>query len=208
MNKLFNRKPVIAILRGVRPTEVLEHVGYLVEAGFEVVEVPTNSPQWEKSVELIVTHFPEILVGAGTVVEKEFLPMLANAGGQLVVTPNVDIEIIQQAKITHQFLVCAGFMTPTEAFQAIKAGADCLKLFPAGVLGVDYFRALGAVIGKNIPIVGVGGISVANMCNFFEVGMQGIGVGGELYKQGQSPQDTKEKAALFMRTWSSVLTEY
>jgi 2-dehydro-3-deoxyphosphogalactonate aldolase len=198
------RCPLIAILRGVRPDEALSHVDALLAVGFECIEVPTNSPQWERSVQAIARHVGDrALVGAGTVWQPRQLQSLVDARGRLMVTPHTNVALIAQARAAG-LTTAIGCATATEAFAAITAGADVLKLFPAAALGVAHVSALRSVLPREVPLFAVGGVRPDNLAEFFRAGCQGAGLGGELYRPGQTAQQTREKADAFIAAWRAI----
>ena len=138
--------PLIAILRGITPDEALAHVGAVIDAGFDAVEIPLNSPQWEKSIPQVVDAYGEqALIGAGTVLQPEQVDRLAAMGCRLIVTPNIQPEVIRRA-VGYGMTVCPGCATASEAFSALDAGAQALKIFPSSAFGPDYIKALKAVL--------------------------------------------------------------
>ena len=196
--------PLIAILRGVRPEEVLAQAGALLDAGFDCIEVPTNSPEWERSVHMLVHHVGQrALVGAGTVWQPAQLQTLIEVGGRLMVTPHADAALVARARDAG-LVTAIGCTTATEAFAAINAGAQALKLFPAGALGAPYVAALRSVLPAEVPLFAVGGVRPDNLGDFVRVGCDGAGLGGELYRAGQAPQLTREKAQRFVDAWRAL----
>jgi len=195
------RRPLIAILRGIQSHEAVAHARALLDAGIDCIEVPTNSPQWERSVEAIVAHAGDrALVGAGTVWRREQLDALVAAGGRLMVTPHTDPELVAGAR-AHGLVTAVGCATATEAFAAIIAGAHVLKLFPAAPLGRAYVGALRSVLPHEVPLFAVGGVRPDNLAEFVNAGCAGAGLGGELYRPGQTPLQTHEKAKAFLAAW-------
>lgn len=198
------RMPLIAILRGVRPDEVLAQADALLDSGFDCIEVPTNSPQWERSVDALVRHVGETaLVGAGTVWQPAQLQALRDAGGRLMVTPHTDAALVAQAREAG-LATAIGCATPSEAFAALRAGAQVLKLFPAGALGASYVAALRSVLPAEVPLFAVGGVRPDNLADFVRAGCSGAGLGGELYRAGQAPALTRQKAQAFIAAWQAV----
>ncbi|HVU52146.1 MAG TPA: 2-dehydro-3-deoxy-6-phosphogalactonate aldolase [Polyangia bacterium] len=196
--------PFVAILRGVTPDEVLAHARGLVEARFAAVEVPTGSPAWAESVRrLAAEHRDGPEVGAGTVLRLEDVDALAAAGGRLMVTPNTDASIVRAAK-AKGLRALVGAMTPTEVLAAVAAGADAVKIFPASVVGPGFARIVGAVLPREVPLYAVGGIRPDNLRDFAGKGWAGYGLGGELYRPGQTPAETEAKAAAFRRAWEAL----
>ena len=200
----FEACPLIAILRGVTPNEVVAHGQALHEAGFRLVEVPLNSPDPLASIAALRKALPaEVIVGAGTVLRTEFVDDVARAGGELIVMPHGDIEVIAAAK--KQGLACApGVATPTEAFAALSSGADVLKMFPAEQLGAHVVKAWRAVIAKRVPLVPVGGVTPENMNTLVAAGANGFGLGSALYRAGQDAATTGEHAHAFIRAWRDL----
>jgi 2-dehydro-3-deoxyphosphogalactonate aldolase len=198
------RMPLIAILRGVGPDDVLAQADALLDSGFDCIEVPTNSPQWDRSVDALVRHVGDrALVGAGTVWQPAQLQALRDAGGRLMVTPHTDAALIGQAREAGLF-TAIGCATPTEAFAALGAGAQVLKLFPAGALGAPYVAALRSVLPADVPLFAVGGVRPDNLAEFVRAGCSGAGLGGELYRAGQPAALTREKAQAFIAAWRAI----
>ena len=194
----FELCPLIAILRGVTPADAADHGRALYEAGFRIMEVPLNSPQPFDSIAAIRRVLPaDAIVGAGTVLHPDYVTQVKNAGGELIVMPHSDGDVVRAAKA--QGLACApGVATPNEAFLALKNGADVLKMFPAEQLGAHVVKAWRAVIAKQVPLVPVGGISPDNMGPFLTAGANGFGLGSALYKPGQSAATTASHAKAYI----------
>ena len=178
--------PIVAILRGVKPDEVEGVVEALIEAGVGVIEVPLNSPQPFESIARLVQRFSaQALIGAGTVMSAGDVAQLADIGAQLVVMPHGDPAVIRAAK-AHGLMVAPGVFTPTEAFAALVAGADALKLFPAEALPPKIVKAMRAVLPKETLVLAVGGVGVDNMADYAKAGCDGYGIGTSLYAPGRS----------------------
>jgi 2-dehydro-3-deoxyphosphogalactonate aldolase len=204
--ELPSRLPFLAILRGVTPDEILGHARALVAHGFEAIEVPTNSPDWAISVGRLAATYadrPTLEVGAGTVLRPEDVDALAATGATLMVTPNTDETIIRHAK-KKGLRAIIGAMTPSEALAAVAAGADALKIFPVSVVGPRFARILKAVLPGHIPLYAVGGITPGNLGDYADGGWSGFGLGGELYRPGQSALETDAQAAKFRRAWEAL----
>lgn len=190
--------PLIAILRGIKPNEVLAHISVLIEEGFEAIEIPINSPNWQHSVELAVQNFGDkVLIGAGTVLKTEEVVKLASLNCKLIVTPNTNANVIKKA-IDNCMELCIGCATATEAFMAIESGAQNLKIFPSAYFGPKYIKALKAVLPQDISLFAVGGVTPNNLHEYISNGCIGAGLGSELYKAGQSVETTKRKAFEFI----------
>ena len=200
----FESCALIAILRGVTPSEVVAHGQALYDAGFRVVEVPLNSPDPLASIAALRQSLPDdAVVGAGTVLRPAFVGDVARAGGELIVMPHGDTEIISTAK--EKGMACApGVATPTEAFAALASGADVLKMFPAEQLGAHVVKAWRAVIAKRVPLVPVGGVTPENMNTFVAAGANGFGLGSALYRPGQDVETTAAHARAFVSAWRQV----
>lgn len=193
--------PLIAILRGITPDDVVEHVEALIDEGFDAIEIPLNSPDWQTSIPLAVRAAGDrALIGAGTVLTRDFVGQVADLGGTLMVTPNTDPDVIRHAR-QRGLLTAIGFMTPSEAFAALAAGAQALKLFPASILGPAYIKAIRAVLPPDVPLFAVGGVTPENLHEFLDAGCIGAGLGSDLYKPGQPVSRTREQAAAFVKAY-------
>jgi len=192
---------LIAILRGVRPDEV-EAIGKaLYDAGFRIIEVPLNSPEPLKSIATLRRTLPlDCVVGAGTVLSPEQVAQVKAAGGELIVMPHSDAAVIGAAK---QAGLCSapGVATVTEAFAALAAGADVLKMFPSEQLGVAVVKAWRAVIPMSVALLPVGGIVPSSLAVFTSAGASGFGLGSALYKPGMSAASVSENAKAFVSAW-------
>lgn len=194
----FAACPLIAILRGVTPADAADHGRALYAAGFRIIEVPLNSPQPFESIAAIREALAaDAIVGAGTVLHPSYVDEVKRVGGELIVMPHSDADVVRAAKA--QGLACApGVATPNEAFAALKNGADVLKMFPAEQLGPHVVRAWRAVIAAQVPLVPVGGVAPDNMGPFLAAGANGFGLGSALYKPGQSAATTAAHAKAFI----------
>ncbi|QXW38929.1 2-dehydro-3-deoxy-6-phosphogalactonate aldolase [Klebsiella grimontii] len=189
---------LVAILRGIRPAEAAEHIATLVGAGFRYIEIPLNSPDWRQSIPQMVARFGEqAVIGAGTVLKVEQVDFLADAGAKLIVTPNTQPEVIRRA-VARGMRVCAGCTTATEAFSALDAGAQWLKIFPSSAFGPDYIRALKAVLPPEVPVLAVGGVTPENLASWVRAGCAGAGLGSDLYRAGQAVERTRQQAERFI----------
>lgn len=198
--------PLIAILRGITPQEVADHVRALIDAQFTLIEIPCNSPHWCHSVEIALRAADgAAIIGAGTVLNSAQLDALIATGAKLMVTPNTQPMLIRRA-VDAGLTVAAGFFTPTEAFNALEAGAQILKMFPADTLGTGYVRALRAVLPASIPLFAVGGVRPGNLAEFLAAGCRGAGLGGELYKPGQDVATTRARAEAFIQVYRKALS--
>jgi 2-dehydro-3-deoxyphosphogalactonate aldolase len=194
------RLPLIAILRGIRPEEAVAHVQALFDAGFDAIEIPLNSPDWRTSIRAVAAQFgARALIGGGTVLREDEVDALAAAGGGLVVTPNTRPALIAHA-VQRGLQVAAGFATASEAFAAIDAGAQALKLFPATTYGPGHVKALRAVLPP-VPLFAVGGITPANLAVYLDAGCTGAGLGSDLYKPGQEVARTAAMARAFVNAY-------
>ena len=193
--------PLVAILRGLRPHEA-EDVGLaLVAAGFALIEVPLNSPQPFDSIATLRRVLkPGTLVGAGTVTRVEDVQRLHAIGADLVVMPHADVAVIRAAKAAGMLCV-PGVATPTEAFAAIAAGADALKLFPAELVTHGVMKAMRAVLPADVPLLPVGGITPASLAPWRAAGAKGFGLGSALYSPGLGADAVASNAADFVRAW-------
>ncbi len=200
MTPLPFQLPLIAILRGITPDEVDAHVDTLVGEGFDAIEIPTNSPGWQDSVRRTVQrHGRHACIGAGTVVQPAHVDALLRAGGRLMVAPDTEPELIRRA-VAEGLLVAAGIATASEAFRALRAGAQLLKLFPASIHGPALVRALRSVLPP-VPLFAVGGISPLTLASYLSAGCQGAGAGGDLYQPGQPVAATRDNARRFRQAY-------
>lgn len=191
--------PLVAILRGITPEDASAHVGALVDAGFDAIEIPLNSPRWVDSIGLVQRQYGDrAWIGGGTVLRNEDVDTLADLGARFIVTPNTRPSLIRHA-VERGLLVVAGFATASEAFDAIDAGARVLKLFPAATYGAGHVRALRSVLPPQVPVYVVGGVSPSSLGGFLSHGAAGAGIGGELYRPGQSLETTQTQARDFVR---------
>ena len=190
--------PLVAIIRGVLPDEV-EAIGEaLVAGGIRIIEVPLNSPNPLTSIRRLAGQLRErALVGAGTVLSERQVGEVADAGGRLIVSPNTNPNVIR-ATVAAGLVSSPGFFTPSEAFEALEAGAHTLKLFPAEGASPSVLKAQKAVLPKDVPVLAVGGITPDNMQPWLEAGASGFGLGSGLYKPGQSPEETEAKARAYV----------
>jgi 2-dehydro-3-deoxyphosphogalactonate aldolase len=195
----LERCPVIAILRGIRPEEA-ESIGTALErAGISIVEVPLNSPDPFDSISILSRSFgSRMLIGAGTLTNPKQVAEVAAAGGQLIVTPHANVEVVRAAKALGLFAV-PGFFNPTEAFTLLDAGADAIKLFPSEVLGIPMLKALLAVLPKNALVIPVGGIQASNIASWMTAGAQGVGAGSSIYRQGDDAATVEAKATALVK---------
>ncbi len=202
----ITQMPLIAILRGVRPDEAVGVADALVAAGFTLVEVPLNSPEPLKSIEILAKHLADdCIVGAGTVLTVEDVNSVTSAGGQFIVAPNLNRKVGDAAK-ENGLTWCPGVLTPSEAFEAVDQGADLLKIFPAELVSPAGVAALRAVLPPRVLIAVVGGITPQGMEDYVAAGSNGFGLGSSLYKAGMSPSEVKERATRFTREFNKLTT--
>lgn len=196
--------PLVAILRGITPAECEAVGSALVETGFSIIEVPLNSPDPFNSIRFLASRFGHrALIGAGTVLSAAAVDQVAEAGGRLIVMPHGDPSVIAAAK--ERGLACIpGVATPTEAFAALAAGADALKLFPAEAISPSVVKALRAVLPASVRLLPVGGIGAQNMAAYLEAGAIGFGIGSTLYKPGMSAEQVREDAQALVEAWRSA----
>lgn len=194
----FAACPLVAILRGVTPDEA-EAVGdALVEAGIRIIEVPLNSPDPLVSIERLAKHLgDDALIGAGTVVRTAQVAQVADAGGRIIVSPNVDVAVIA-ASVAAGLVSSPGYFTPSEGFAALQAGAHALKLFPAEAASPAVVKAQRAVLPRDVPLLVVGGITPAGMAAYRAAGADGFGLGSALYRPGQSAAEVAMQARGFV----------
>ena len=194
--------PLVAILRGIRPDEAEAAAHCLYDAGFRLIEVPLNSPDPFTSIAAMRRVLPmDALVGAGTVLSAAQMQQLKDCGGELAVMPHADTALIRQAKQLGMLCV-PGVVTPTEAFAALDAGADALKLFPAELITPPILKAIRVVLPKGTRLLPVGGITPDNMKPYRDAGAAGFGLGSALYSPGISTAELAQRAGAFVAAWN------
>lgn len=196
--------PLVAILRGIKPEEA-EEIGLgLYDAGFCLIEVPLNSPDPFTSISKIRAALPaDALVGAGTVLTLEQVAKLKACGGDLTVMPHADTTVIRAAKAAGMLCV-PGIVTPTEAFAALAAGADALKLFPAELVTPQILKAIRVVLPKTARLLPVGGITPDTMKPYLDAGAGGFGLGSALYAPGMTCEQVVTRAKDFVAAWQRL----
>ena len=200
-------RELIAILRGVTPHEVIAIADELILSGITKIEVPLNSPNAYESIETLANRFSsEVVIGAGTVLEKNEVASVCNAGGKMIVSPNVNVDVIIETKKLNMRSY-PGVFTATECFEAIQNGSDGLKLFPAFLIGVDGFKALKAVLPPSLPTYAVGGVDPSNFADWLAFGVTGFGIGSYLYKVGDNVSDVGEKAKKIVSAYDDASYE-
>lgn len=198
--------PLVAILRGLHPDEAVAIGHALAGAGFRVLEVPLNSPQPMESIHRLSQSLGDgYLVGAGTVMTPTQVNEVAAAGGRLIVMPHADTAVIRAAKQAGMLCV-PGVATPTEAFAALAAGADGLKLFPADQVTPASLKAWRAVLPKEVPVLPVGGIAPDTMAPWLAAGAQGFGIGSALYAPGVDADEVARRAQVFAQAFAQART--
>ena len=194
---VIEKHPLIAILRGVKPTEVVDVAEILIEKDFKIIEIPLNSPDPIRSIELLTHYFENhTIIGAGTVLDEASIRSIAEAGAKLVVMPNGNGIVVKAAK-DRGLIAIPGIATPSEAFAMIEAGADALKLFPAEGIPPSVLKAMKAVLPSTVPILPVGGITPEKMNGYLKAGAIGFGLGSALYKPGMTLRDIRKNAEAF-----------
>lgn len=198
--------PLVAVLRWITPDEVEQVTETLIEAGFRLIEVPLNSPDAFRSVELLGRRFGDhAVIGAGTVMKPDDVVRVQEAGGRLIVMPHADVAVVRAAR-QHGMACFPGAFTPTEGFAALEAGADGLKVFPAEAISPSVLKAWRAVFDDSIPLLPTGGITPEAMPAWKAAGASGFGVGGNLYRPGRSIEDIRVTAEAFVSAWRSLVS--
>lgn len=194
LSDYLSRCDLVAILRGIRPQEVIPIAATLEQAGFAIIEVPLNSPDPMASIALLAREFGgRLLIGAGTVMNQAQVADIAAAGGKLIVTPHADAAVVRAAR-HHGLFAVPGFFTPAEAFAMLAAEADALKLFPAEGASPAMLRAMRAVLPPATKVLPVGGIDASNMTAWRQAGAAGFGIGSAIYKPGDTVEIVRAKA--------------
>ena len=195
--------PLIAILRGVRPDEAVDIGLALARAGFRLIEVPLNSPDPVATIGALSQALPGCLIGAGTVLDADQVRDVCAAGGRLVVSPNFDTEVVG---CTRQLgaIAIPGVATPSEAFAALRAGADALKVFPAEAISPAVLKAWRATLPAGTRLLPVGGISPGRMADYVDASADGFGLGSALYRPGDDAASVAARALEFVTTWRAL----
>jgi len=200
----LHRTGLVAILRGITPAEAAAIGDALFTAGIRIIEVPLNSPDPMASIRILREHLPaECLVGAGTVVTPAQVDDVRRAGGGLIVMPHSDPRVIRAA-LAARLATMPGVATPSEAFAALDAGVDALKMFPAELLGPAVLKAWRAVLPAATPLVPVGGITPEKLAGFVAAGATGAGLGSALYHPGATASDVAARASAFVEAWRAA----
>ena len=190
----LNSLPVVAIIRGVGSDEVVDVAQAIYEAGITIIEVPLNTPNaFECIARLSSSMKDKCTVGCGTLVQIGDVPKVVDAGIEIAVTPSVNSEIIEEC-LKRGLIPMPGWMTPTEAFAAVHAGAQYLKLFPAATVGPAHVKAVKDVLPKHIDVFAVGGVKLEELSLWKSVGVRGFGFGGEIFSPGIGAEEVHKRA--------------
>ncbi len=201
------KRPLVAILRGIRPEETEAIVAALIAADMTAIEIPLNSPDPFRSIASAAKLAPSgVLIGAGTVLTPADVDRLHEAGGRLMVSPNVDPEVLARAD-HHGMVTLPGVFSPTEALLALRSGASGLKFFPASVLGASGIAAIRAVLPPGVMIAAVGGVSDQNFADYIKAGVTAFGLGSSLYKPGMSAADVAIRARATVAAYDRAMTQ-
>jgi 2-dehydro-3-deoxyphosphogalactonate aldolase len=197
--------PLVAILRGLTPAEVPAIGPILFDAGFRLIEVPLNRPSALDAIRALKEIAPQnALVGAGTVLTRGDIDAVKHVGGQFMVSPNCEPDVIRYS-VQNEMLALPGVATPTEAFKALEAGAAGLKLFPAEMIPPAVVKSLRSVLPERTPLLPVGGVTPSNMAAYVDAGADGFGIGGQLYRPGTEPAAVKRAAEAFIQVRTALM---
>tara|TARA_B100001057_G_C22402993_1_gene776678 strand:+ start:46 stop:678 length:633 start_codon:yes stop_codon:yes gene_type:complete len=197
--------PLIAILRGITPDKILDVAEILIDNGINIIEVPLNSPNPLKSIQLLVDKYSnKALLGAGTVLKISEVRDVFNTGAKLIVSPNTDYNVIQKTKKLKMVSI-PGCFTASEAITALNSGADALKLFPASSIGPNTFYAINQILPKNIKCFAVGGINSSNMKEWADFKITGFGIGSNIYNPNMSLYEIKNTVEDFIKIYQNIV---
>lgn len=197
--------PLVAILRGLLPAEAAGIARVLFDAGFRMLEVPLNRAGACEAIQIVSRMAPpDAIVGGGTILNRDDVDAVYEAGGRLMVSPNCEPGVIRHA-VDKGMLALSGVATPTEAFRALDAGAHGLKLFPAEMLPPSVVKAMRSVLPAHVHVMPVGGVNPQNMKAYFEAGATGFGIGGQLFQPGMNAEAVAKSAAAFMQARQALL---
>ncbi|MEM1039323.1 MAG: 2-dehydro-3-deoxy-6-phosphogalactonate aldolase [Pseudomonadota bacterium] len=206
MDLFEGHRPLVAILRGLEPDLAVATGQALVDAGIGMIEVPLNSPEPLLSIQRLADAFGNTcIIGAGTVLCVEDVDAVSDAGGRLIVSPNMEPAVIRQT-VKRGGLSYPGVFTPTEAFSAIAAGCHALKFFPASLHGPGGVKAIKAVLPPSMPVLAVGGVTADTIGQWLAAGTDGFGIGSNIFKPGWSPDEVGEKAKAFVAAYDAAAT--
>ncbi len=204
MSIFGQHRPLVAILRGLESKDAEAIGGALVDAGIGMIEVPLNSPDPLKSIETLARQFGDTaIIGAGTVLTPQQVDAVVDAGGTLIVSPNMNPDVIAQTR-ARKGLSFPGVFTPTEAFAAIKAGCDALKFFPASLHGPDGIKAVKAVLPPQMPVLAVGGVTVETIADWLQAGTDGFGIGSNIFKPDWDASKVGAEAKAFVAAYDAA----
>ncbi len=203
-DRVLSERPLIAILRGLRPEEAADIGAALVAAGILCAEVPLNSPDAPASIAILrERHGRRLMVGAGTVLSVQEVAVVSACGAQLVVSPNTNPAVIAATKQAG-LISLPGFATPSEAFTALDAGADALKAFPTDIVSPAALRALKEVLPPNVPVIPVGGVTKEKMTDYRKAGAAGFGIGSAIYRRGSEAESVLKNAIAFVEAFHAL----
>ena len=195
---------IIAILRGIEPNEVIEISKVIANSGINYIEVALNSPDAFESIRLLRNEFSgDIQIGAGTVTKIGEVLALTHLGVDFIVSPNFDPEVVKASKEA-KIISYPGVTTASECYSAINCGADGLKFFPASLLGIENFKALKAILPKDIPFYMVGGVGPESFQSWVKAGATGFGIGSGIFKVGDSPESVSVKSTLIVQSYDQA----
>lgn len=194
---LLESEKLIAIVREKSAEEAEKYARSLLEGGIRLLEISVTTPGAFSVMRTMQASFPDALIGAGTIIDTDSAKRAAEAGARFVIAPNMDEEVIRYL-CAKKIPVLPGVASVTEIVRAVRAGARAVKLFPAGVYGTEFIRAVCAPL-PDCKIVAVGGVSEQNAAEWLKAGAIAVGMGAKLVGKGENVREAAARVSEMLR---------